>query len=273
MGFIFGLPHSESAISRMDELDEREAFFRAIFADPGSDLPRLVFADWLDEHGESNWAELIRLQCQSHLPSEQPESVWQECLERERQLVGSIPRFAALLGTEQPQTKRGFIDNPVLTCTVADLLDAENFRRMAILEHPEWYGCTTLKIIEGLITGLKPIQTILTSPVTQNVTTLDLSGKEVDLPPVEQTEIALREYELRPVITMQAVQALVESREARRLVTLDLRNNDLDNDAARAVANSSNLIRLKSLHLYEGNQLRGRTWRQLLQKFGPDVLQ
>src|SRR4051812_34270245 len=30
------------------------AFFRAIEADPGDDTPRLVYADWLDEHAESD---------------------------------------------------------------------------------------------------------------------------------------------------------------------------------------------------------------------------
>lgn len=46
-------------------MTEREALLRAICASPDDDTPRLVFADWLDEHEpESAWhAELIRLQC------------------------------------------------------------------------------------------------------------------------------------------------------------------------------------------------------------------
>src|SRR4051794_37362724 len=40
----------------------RAAFFDAIRADPGDDVARLVFADWLDEHGEPDRAEFIRLQ-------------------------------------------------------------------------------------------------------------------------------------------------------------------------------------------------------------------
>jgi uncharacterized protein (TIGR02996 family) len=42
--------------------DLRAAFFEAIRADPGDDVARLVFADWLDEHGEPGRAEFIRLQ-------------------------------------------------------------------------------------------------------------------------------------------------------------------------------------------------------------------
>src|SRR5437773_2538020 len=42
--------------------DLRAAFFEAICADPGDDVARLVFADWLDEHGEHDRAEFIRVQ-------------------------------------------------------------------------------------------------------------------------------------------------------------------------------------------------------------------
>src|SRR5581483_842000 len=40
-----------------------EAFLRAIIDNPDDDLPRLVYADYLDEHGDPERAEFIRLQC------------------------------------------------------------------------------------------------------------------------------------------------------------------------------------------------------------------
>src|SRR5262245_9446403 len=39
-----------------------DGFLRAIVADPGDDTPRLVYADWLDEHGQPDRAEFIRTQ-------------------------------------------------------------------------------------------------------------------------------------------------------------------------------------------------------------------
>jgi uncharacterized protein (TIGR02996 family) len=42
----------------------REAFYEAIRDEPTDDTPRLVFADWLDDQGEEDRAEFIRLQCQ-----------------------------------------------------------------------------------------------------------------------------------------------------------------------------------------------------------------
>jgi uncharacterized protein (TIGR02996 family) len=46
-------------------MSEQGAFLASILANPDDDTPRLVFADWLDEHGEEWWAGLIRWQCHS----------------------------------------------------------------------------------------------------------------------------------------------------------------------------------------------------------------
>ncbi len=40
-----------------------QAFVQAIAGDPDNDAPRLIFADWLDDCGQSPRAELIRVQC------------------------------------------------------------------------------------------------------------------------------------------------------------------------------------------------------------------
>jgi uncharacterized protein (TIGR02996 family) len=47
-------------------VSDRELFLRAIEAEPDSDVPRLVFSDWLDEHGDAERAEFIRAQCESY---------------------------------------------------------------------------------------------------------------------------------------------------------------------------------------------------------------
>ena len=231
----------------MDD-DERESFLKSIYDTPADDLPRLVFADWLDERGESEWAAMIRIQCHD-------------------------PEAGRPLGCE-----RGFPIDTVLKIPAELLADAGALRTSALKYHPHWYGATDFKLDGGLIQSGKPIQTLFTSPVTARIIRCDLSGAVSGIgDQLATTEITaidlLREYEFRPVVTVQAVEALVNAREARRLTHIDLRNNDLDNDAARAIVNSKNLIRLQSLHLFDGNQLRGRTWQQLLERFGNDAVQ
>jgi uncharacterized protein (TIGR02996 family) len=43
---------------------DRDALLAAICANPEEDTPRLVYADWLEENGEHERAEFIRLQCE-----------------------------------------------------------------------------------------------------------------------------------------------------------------------------------------------------------------
>ena len=44
-------------------MTDENAFLQAVIADPDDDAPRLIYADWLDENGESERAEFIRVQC------------------------------------------------------------------------------------------------------------------------------------------------------------------------------------------------------------------
>src|SRR3954452_928314 len=46
-------------------MTDRAAFLAAIAAAPDDDLPRLIFADWLDEHGDPDRAEFIRTQIEA----------------------------------------------------------------------------------------------------------------------------------------------------------------------------------------------------------------
>ena len=46
-------------------MTEGDALYRAILAAPDDDAPRLVWADWLDENGNPDRAEFVRLQCES----------------------------------------------------------------------------------------------------------------------------------------------------------------------------------------------------------------
>jgi uncharacterized protein (TIGR02996 family) len=43
-------------------MSDRDALLRAICENPDDDAPRLVYADWLDEHGDPRQAEFIRVQ-------------------------------------------------------------------------------------------------------------------------------------------------------------------------------------------------------------------
>jgi uncharacterized protein (TIGR02996 family) len=67
-------------------MTEAEAFLSGIREDPDDDAVRLIFADWLDDHGEAERAELIRVQCE--LAGGTPEGEARAHLEkREKELL------------------------------------------------------------------------------------------------------------------------------------------------------------------------------------------
>ncbi|HJZ56378.1 MAG TPA: TIGR02996 domain-containing protein, partial [Gemmataceae bacterium] len=65
-----------------------EGLVRAVFAAPADDLPRLVFADYLDETGRPDRAALIRTQCEM------------------ARIGGADPQFPALAEAEHDLTAR-----------------------------------------------------------------------------------------------------------------------------------------------------------------------
>jgi uncharacterized protein (TIGR02996 family) len=55
---------------------ERDVALAEIIANPDDDGPRLLFADWLEDHGEGRRAEFIRVQCElAKLDADDGESV------------------------------------------------------------------------------------------------------------------------------------------------------------------------------------------------------
>ncbi len=60
---------------------EADAFLDAIVDNPDDDTPRLVYADWLQEHGQENYAQFIRLQCAAAREkpwSDEANRLWEE---------------------------------------------------------------------------------------------------------------------------------------------------------------------------------------------------
>jgi uncharacterized protein (TIGR02996 family) len=45
-------------------MTDRDALLRSVCAHPDADAPRLIYADWLEENGDPDRAEFIRLQCE-----------------------------------------------------------------------------------------------------------------------------------------------------------------------------------------------------------------
>ncbi len=91
-------------------MNERERLLQAILDDAENDTPRLVYADWLEEHGEAAHAELIRVQCSLAAPAKRGAKPGREELRRrEKELLG-LPELNPLGKRSDWKYTRGFVE-------------------------------------------------------------------------------------------------------------------------------------------------------------------
>jgi uncharacterized protein (TIGR02996 family) len=249
-------------------LEQREAFLTTIFDKPDDALPRLAYADWLDDRGEFENARVLRLGVElESLPDD-------DILSRGR-LAAEAFRLSKIL--QEKSQGVGFTLTGRIDLAAERLQDAAGLRVFAAEQNPGWFGETTLKIISGRINGGIPIETLFSSPAFARITTLDFAGIAVDAPvpysALPTATMNLFDTEEKPVITTLGVEALAKHRGAKRIQTLLLSNNGLDNDAARMLVKSPFLNGLTRLDIRNGNQLRGSTWSELLARFGEQVVE
>ncbi len=112
-----------------------QALLAAVLADPADDAPRLIMADWLDENGEVERAEFIRVQCKlfdlrrgpaGQVSEESPWLVtsreYNALRRRERELSEDATGWPILTGVlfmnADWRISRGFISG--VTCTAED---------------------------------------------------------------------------------------------------------------------------------------------------------
>lgn len=69
-------------------MTDHDAFMQAIIADPANDTPRLLYADWLEEQGDGERAEFIRMQCElANHPTHHKAETGCPLRKRERELL------------------------------------------------------------------------------------------------------------------------------------------------------------------------------------------
>jgi uncharacterized protein (TIGR02996 family) len=199
-------------------------FLRAILEEPDDDTHRLVYADWLEEQGETPRAEFIRMQCaRSRLPQDDPRRV--EMYRREEQFLhwhGDrwLEPLRLYLGAWH--FRRGFLQSATVPGS-AFLTHHRLLFRIAALEH------LRLEREPGGLRGADEVARVLgASPLLLRLGSLTL-------PPGD--------------LSPDGAAALAEARSLVGLFTLNLAGNDLGPAGARALAGSPVLARLNFLDL------------------------
>jgi len=271
----------------MDLLSQHEAFLRAIFDNPEDDTARLVYADFLEEHGNEAHAELIRVQCELSARNDFLDAVQVAALRgRETELVRLVVPSSEPAFMHGCRVSRGFWHEEVyggIQLSVESFVDLIAFRWSVVKLFPSWFGETKLYVRAGSSLRPEHFRNLFGLPFIQHVMEWNLAGQVDTVRPEEWTEAQRAEegdFEFlprtlgtygRPVVTTAGVNVLTRHRGATRILSLDLRYNNLGNDAARALAQSPYLDNLKQLLFLQGNDVSGKVWQKVIERFGEKV--
>jgi uncharacterized protein (TIGR02996 family) len=231
-------------------VDLESAFLRAIAETPEDDAPRLIFADWLEEHGHTDRARFIREQCEQ-----------------------------ARRGQQQPTP-----DGAVSAAWLAVLPPLNEGNKY--LEHgwiyrrgiPEGVSYGLLDVSARNITqgvGGPPLQTEFTGPVAQLL--LD-AARVFSVPTIREVALDCKEYvgddydkggrplEDRGRLALKELQALADLLALEQLERLALQHaaGGLTQEGLQVVLTSPHLTRLKFLNL-DGSEVLAETLQVLVE--------
>lgn len=202
---------------------DTDPFVAAIHAEPDDDLPRLIYADWLDEHGDPR-GPFVRAQLAlARLPSDDPQrSEWAE-LEKEL-LAEHESEWIGELNEEMFGWcfHRGFVE---VKLDMSRFLDYEN----KWLDRPIVAG---VHLYAPKVMDLDRLEALCHSPRAERVRSLDLGFEW---------------------IRDAGAKLLASSSHLLRLTALELGTNGIGDPGVEALANSNHLPALQYLGL--GNNM------------------
>jgi uncharacterized protein (TIGR02996 family) len=274
-------------------MTDADALFRSILAYPDDDAPRLIYADWLDEHGDPDRAAFIRAQVE--LARMRPDHPKRDALVQiERTLLGKhaeawsswVPGWV-----RERKFHRGFLE--WVRCDAdAFIAGADELRRQTPLAGARLDGNGHIArplFISRCLEGLRSLtlsvaippggwMDLADCPYLYRLRELILNSKG---PPDEVVMAltcpdqfsSLRRLRLTwCTLGDEHTARLVRNKCSARLRALDLRNNYIGDEGALAIAESPHLDRLVSLNL-KGNvfAVDGRVAEKLQQRFGGRV--
>jgi uncharacterized protein (TIGR02996 family) len=255
-------------------MTHEDAFLQTIVESPAEDGPRLVYADWLEDHDQGDRAEFIRVQIELAGLSERnarrwdlEEREWALLRQHERKWLGPLRAWLS-----KWEFRRGLVEGVSLKAQSL-LKQADTLFRLAPVRHAEVHraGKCGRALAEcpplGRLTSLH-VHGLYTSDSTYLITSEHLGGlTSLGLPQSHLTDAGVEVLAASLLLARlsrldltcnsvhdEGVRALAESPHASGLTWLDLSRNWIGDAGAAALAASAPLTGLRSLRL-------SRIWR------------
>lgn len=243
-----------------------DAFLQSIRERPQDDAPRLIFADWLEDHGDPARAEFIRLQCrmaslagpeEDDFPQTHPD--FPPLLARSRELWeqhgrrwdGAVAKY-----TSDASTGRGFVNCITVTARRFVAHAAGIFRLAPLVE-------------QVFLTKLgRNMPTLAACPYLERVTYLNCEQTRLQPRDARLLAASLHLGNLRELVLTDSrigvggAEALAQARSLGRLENLRLEFNNVGDEGFAALVRSERLPALTELDLLD-NGLTSRALRAL----------
>jgi uncharacterized protein (TIGR02996 family) len=253
---------------------DNQAFLDAVVAAPEDDAPRLIYADWFEEHGFGERAEFIRVQCElARKPKYDPSRLALQ--NRELELLaenGEVWAKPVTAITRDYEFHRGFVDTVAIGGRKLLTHGAKLFR-LAPIRHvkvlrlgssnvttADLAKCNPIAQIRGLVLQGKlsadEMRTLVTAPGLKRLSALILEcsfpPKALDpllagcLPHLETLDLSVE----TSVLTMADVETLAKADWAPAIKHLNLKNQHINVGGVHAIAASRRLKGLRRLKLH-----------------------
>jgi uncharacterized protein (TIGR02996 family) len=246
-----------------------EAFLREIRDEPDSDTPRLIYADWLEDHGQGARAEFIRVQCERARPGADPARAaeletpwaWHLLVENWEAWVGPLRELVGpdgarlgeqwLMGGPHPdglsRFRRGFVESLTLRAEVL-LARGDDVYRQLPLRHLRLWGAGPHAEALAASPHLGGLATLAFCDYFVGPLTAEGARALAASPHLGR----LRELRLgRNNVGDEGLRALAEAPRLDGLRLLNVTDNGITDRGARALAASPHLARLTTLWLQD----------------------
>ena len=221
-----------------------EGFWKPIREEPEADAPRLIFADWLEEAGDSARAEFIRVQIAlAHLPPND---------RRRNDLANTERRLLNRSGEEWAEPYAGIATGPVFRRGFVE--EAKVTARQFLAQAPALFRAGPLRHLHILDVG-SHLRALLHSPHLARLTGLTIYAQHLgpalaravaDSPHLEGLKrLALARNEMGDL----GVEHLVLAPGLAAIEELDVSENEIGQVGARLLARCPRFGKLKDLRL------------------------
>jgi uncharacterized protein (TIGR02996 family) len=269
-----------------------ESLLADVLEHPTDDDPRLVYADWLEEHGEPERAEFIRVQCELARTPRGTDR-WQELHRRNWQLqfafrqtwLRGLPAWAR----SSAIFERGFVADLELSARTflakgAQVLQRTPIQRLRLRNITGHFGelaaspllnrLGEVELKYGQL-DLAAAEALAASPLLERVTGISSRGSyRMEIPPLRALLESPRLVRLRSLclrfyarVGDEAAGLIAASPRLAGLGYLELFRSGVSDAGAASLAESPHLGGLSELHLY-GNALSAEGEALLRQRFG-----